>query len=125
MGAIWVGGGAAVGAVLRWQLGMRFNGGQGVPWGTLLANLIGALLIGMLLVQAPRWPLEWRLLLITGFLGGLTTFSSFSAETVQFMQQGRYGAVLAMLGLHVGGSLLMTLLGVWVMLACLGGNGVR
>ncbi len=116
--------GAAVGALLRWQLGLRLNAPDAaLPWGTLLANLIGALLIGGLLALGDRLPVEWRLLLITGFLGGLTTFSSFSAETVLHMQQGRWATVGWMLLLHVGGSLLLTGLGAMAVMAALAARG--
>jgi CrcB protein len=107
--------GACIGALARWQLGMLFNSGGVLPWGTLYANLIGGYLIGVSVAvfQAlPDLDPVWRLLLITGFLGALTTFSSFSAEVVSMLMQSRI--VLAMLtaGLHLAGSLLLTLAGI-------------
>jgi CrcB protein len=107
--------GACIGALARWQLGMLFNSGGVLPWGTLYANLIGGYLIGVCVAvfQAlPDLDPVWRLLLITGFLGALTTFSSFSAEVVGMLMQSRI--VLAMLtaGLHLAGSLLLTLAGI-------------
>ena len=106
--------GASIGALARWGLGLWLTPGGLLPWGTLAANLIGGYLIGVAiaLFQAmPQFDPLWRLLLITGFLGGLTTFSSFSAEVVEFLMAGRYGLALMTAGLHVLGSLAMTLLG--------------
>ena len=106
--------GASLGAVARWGLGLWLTPGGLLPWGTLAANLIGGYLIGLAITafQAmPQLDPVWRLLLITGFLGGLTTFSSFSAEVVEFLMAGRYGLALLTAGLHVLGSLAMTVLG--------------
>ncbi len=107
--------GAALGAVLRWALSEGFNQlWPALPPGTLLANLVGGYLIGLalaLFAQAPPPAPEWRLFVITGFLGGLTTFSTFSAEVVSAMQQGRMGWAAATIGTHVLGSLGLTLLG--------------
>ena len=106
--------GASLGALARWGLGLWLTPGCLLPWGTLAANLIGGYLIGVAIAafQAmPQLDPVWRLLLITGFLGGLTTFSSFSAEVVEFLMTGRYGLALLTAGLHVMGSLAMTLLG--------------
>ena len=107
--------GACIGALARWQLSLQFNHAGILPWGTLYANLIGGYLIGVCVAvfQAlPDLDPVWRLLLITGFLGALTTFSSFSAEVVSMLMQSRI--VLAMLtaGLHLAGSLLLTLAGI-------------
>ena len=106
--------GASLGALARWGLGLWLSPGGLLPWGTLAANLIGGYLIGVAIAafQAmPQLDPVWRLLLITGFLGGLTTFSSFSAEVVEFLMAGRYGLALLTAGLHVMGSLAMTVLG--------------
>ena len=107
--------GAALGAVLRWGLGVGLNHLlPALPLGTLVANLVGGYLIGLamtLLAQAPALTPEWRLFIITGFLGGLTTFSTFSAEVVIALQQGRLGWAAATIGSHVLGSLALTLLG--------------
>jgi CrcB protein len=85
-----------------------------LPLGTLSANLIGGYIIGVAIgyfAQAPGIAPEWRLLIITGFCGGLTTFSTFSAEVVTLLQQGRLAWALGAIALHVSGSLLMTLAG--------------
>ena len=106
--------GASLGALARWGLGLWLTPGGLLPWGTLAANLVGGYLIGVAIAafQAmPQLDPVWRLLLITGFLGGLTTFSSFSAEVVEFLMTGRYGLALLTAGLHVLGSLVMTVLG--------------
>lgn len=108
--------GAAVGALLRWILGLGLNAMlPAMPPGTLAANLIGAYLIGLALAYFagnPALPPHWRLLIITGFCGGLTTFSTFSAELVTLIQQQRLGWVAATILVHVGGSIAMTLLGI-------------
>jgi CrcB protein len=117
--------GSALGALLRWALGNQFNRlFPTVPPGTLSANLIGGYIIGLAVAyfaQAPNIAPEWRLLIVTGFCGGLTTFSTFSAEVVALMQQGRLAWAAGAIAIHVSGSLLMTLLGIasWQMLqAC-------
>jgi len=107
--------GAALGAVLRWVLGVGLNHlFPALPPGTLVANLVGGYLIGLaiaLLALRPELPPEWRLFVITGFLGGLTTFSTFSAEVVLALQQGRAGWAAATIATHVLGSLALTLAG--------------
>jgi CrcB protein len=107
--------GASLGAILRWGLGTAFNAlFPTIPPGTWLANMLGGYLIGVALAlfgQHPGWAPEWRLLVITGFLGGLTTFSTFSAEVATLIQQGRLLWAGAAISAHVVGSLLMTLLG--------------
>lgn len=114
-----VGIGAALGAWLRWVLGLFFNAG-GWPWGTLAANLVGGYLIGVLVAVVaahPDWPAWVRLACITGFLGGLTTFSTFSAETVAFVEKGAYGMALAYAGASLAGSLLLTAAGLYTVRA--------
>ena len=107
--------GAALGALLRWVLGLGLNQAfPALPLGTLLANLVGGYLIGLAMAvfaQMQDLPPEWRLFVITGFLGGLTTFSTFSAEVVAALQQGRLGWAAATISTHVLGSLGLTLLG--------------
>ena len=106
--------GASVGAVARWGLGLWLSPGGLIPWGTLAANLIGGYLIGVCLAvfQAlPQLDPLWRLALITGFLGALTTFSTFSAEVVDLLLLQRYALAIGTIALHLFGSLLMTVLG--------------
>jgi fluoride exporter len=108
--------GAGFGALLRWFLGIKLNSyTPSIPLGTLSANLIGGYLIGLFIAFfasntaiAP----EWRLFIITGFLGGLTTFSTFSAEIVALIQEGRFSMSVVAVFLHVMGSIMMTLLGI-------------
>ena len=103
--------GASIGALARWGLGLWLTPGGVIPWGTLAANLIGGYLIGLCLAlfQAlPQLDPVWRALLITGFLGALTTFSTFSAEVVGLLQQQRLAQALGLCALHVAGSLCMT-----------------
>lgn len=107
--------GASVGAVLRWILGTSLNAlFPTIPPGTWIANCAGGYMIGLAVAffaDHPGLPPEWRLLVITGFLGGLTTFSTFSAEVTSLMQQGRVLWAGAAIGVHVIGSLAMTFLG--------------
>lgn len=112
-----VGLGAALGAVVRWLLGLWLNhAGAFMPWGTLAANFIGAYAIGLLLgvlmhfADSPEW---LRLFLITGLLGGLTTFSTFSAETVGLISRGDYFPALGYALVSLSGSLTLTFLGLW------------
>lgn len=111
-----IGIGSAFGAWLRWGLGLWLNPAlPELPLGTLSANLIGGYLIGLAVAfftQYPGLSPEWRLLIITGFLGGLTTFSTFSAETVTLLLRGQYAWGSAIIISHLGGSLLMTVLGI-------------
>ena len=107
--------GACIGALARWALGMWLNPGSLLPWGTLAVNLIGGYLIGVCVAvfQAmPELSPLWRLALVTGFLGTLTTFSSFSAEVVGMFLNERYGLGLATIGMHLLGSLTMTFIGI-------------
>ena len=93
---------------------MAEHSGALIPWGTLAANLIGGYLIGVCVGVFQQWPeLDplWRLTLVTGFLGALTTFSSFSAEVVTMLQQARYTLALGTAGVHLFGSLALTALG--------------
>ena len=111
-----VGVGGAVGAWLRWGLSLWLNPmWPQLPLGTLIANLSGGYAIGVLIEligQHPSLPPELRLLLITGFLGALTSFSTFSAESVGLLARGEYGWALAHSGAHLLGSLAMTALGI-------------
>lgn len=107
--------GACVGALARWRLGLWLNHpGAFMPWGTLAANLIGGYLVGLILAWAHHADLApfWRLMLVTGFLGALTTFSSFSAEVVEMALADRWGAALSTAALHLLGSLALTWLGI-------------
>lgn len=114
--------GAALGALLRWQLGVRLNSlFPAIPPGTLSANIIGGYIIGVAVAyfsQASDIAPEWRLFIITGFCGGLTTFSTFSAEVVSLLQAGRLTVAMSAIAIHVTGSLLATLagLGSWQLL---------
>jgi CrcB protein len=108
--------GASLGALLRWWLGLVLNGlFPSVPPGTLAANLIGGYLIGLAIAFFATYSAvapEWRLLVITGFCGGLTTFSTFSAELVVLLQQGRVAWALGAAAMHLAGSVLATLAGI-------------
>jgi CrcB protein len=110
-----VGAGAAIGAWLRWGLSIWLNAWHGhLPLGTLIANLAGGYLVGIAVAffeTYPALPVEWRLWVVTGFLGGLTTFSTFSAETMILLQRGDYLWALYHLALHVLGSLLFCIAG--------------
>ncbi|KRP53881.1 MULTISPECIES: fluoride efflux transporter CrcB [Pseudomonas] len=107
--------GASLGAWLRWILGMKLNAlFPTIPPGTVVANMVGGYIIGVaiaFLAASPTLSPEWRLLIITGFCGGLTTFSTFSAETVALIQEGRLVWALGSISLHVAGSLAMTAAG--------------
>jgi CrcB protein len=108
--------GASAGALARWGLGLWLSPGGVIPWGTLAANLIGGYLVGICVAvfQAlPQLDPVWRLALVTGFLGALTTFSSFSAEVVNLLMHQRYALALGTAGLHLFGSLLLTVAGIW------------
>lgn len=113
-----VGSGAALGAVARWGLGQLLNPlCSFLAFGTLIANYAGCFIIGLLLAvfwQYPQISAEWRLFLITGFLGGLTTFSSFSAEVVEYFLSAKWQTALAVMSLHLFGGLLFTALGLWL-----------
>jgi CrcB protein len=110
-----IGAGAAAGAVSRWLLGLALNSVfPPIPLGTLAANLVGGYLIGLcmgLFALSPSIAPEWRLFLVTGFLGALTTFSAFSAEVATLLQQGRPALAAGGAALHLLGSVAMTFLG--------------
>jgi len=117
--AVFIGGGT--GSVLRWFLGMKLNPlHHAIPIGTLTANLAGAFIIGMGLAWFNRMthidPL-WKLLITTGFCGGLTTFSTFSAEVVFLLQDGRTGWALLNVAVNLLGSFAMTALAFWIVSA--------
>ena len=106
--------GASLGALARWGLGLWLSPGALIPWGTLVANLLGGYLVGLSIAvfQAlPQLDPAWRLALVTGFLGALTTFSSFSAEVVGMLGQQRYWLASGTAALHLFGSLLLTVAG--------------
>ena len=110
-----VGVGGAVGAWLRWGLSLWLNPrAPAFPLGTLASNLVGGYLVGFFVAffaaRADVAP-EWRLLVITGFLGGLTTFSTFSAEVSEHLMLGHYGTGTALAAAHLAGSLLLTIAG--------------
>jgi fluoride exporter len=108
--------GASLGALLRWWLGARLNSHfPTIPPGTLAANLIGGYIIGLAVAffaSFPALPPEWRLFIITGFCGGLTTFSTFSAEVVTLLQEGRALSACGAIAAHLVGSVAMTLAGI-------------
>ncbi|TAL91365.1 MAG: fluoride efflux transporter CrcB [Candidimonas sp.] len=108
--------GAALGALLRWFLGMRLNHlWPTLPLGTLAANLIGGLLIGIaaeFFRNHGNLAPEWRLTIITGFMGGLTTFSTFSLEVSSLIQSGELSSAALEIGLHVVGSIGLVMLGI-------------
>lgn len=114
--AVFIGGGT--GSVMRWLLGMRLNPlHHAIPFGTLTANLLGAFIIGAGLAWFNRMthidPM-WKLLITTGFCGGLTTFSTFSAEVVFLMQDGRFGWALVNVAVNLLGSFAMTAAAMWI-----------
>lgn len=120
-GLLAVGIGAALGAWLRWILGMALNPKlPTLPLGTLAANLIGGYVIGVAVEYLSRHsglPPEVRLFLVTGFLGGLTTFSTFSAEATALMQSGQLGWAMLHIVTHLAGSVVLTFLGIYTVRA--------
>lgn len=116
-----IGAGAATGAWLRWWLGSRLNPVfPTLPLGTLAANLLGGLLVGLAVAyfeRHPSLPPELRLMVITGFLGGLTTFSTFSSEVVSLIARGEYLWAAGAASVHLFGSLLLTGLGIVIVAA--------
>lgn len=111
-----VGAGGALGSLLRWMLGLRLNPLlPTLPIGTLAANAIAGYIVGVAVAffsRHPSVPLEWRLFVITGLMGGLSTFSTFSAEVVTHFQQGRPLWALAEIAVHLSASLLLTAAGI-------------
>ncbi len=116
LGLTAVGIGAVLGAWLRWGLGLWLNPVlPEVPLGTLVANLVGGFVIGLAVEFFAAYPgvaPEWRLALITGFLGALTTFSTFSAEAVTLLARAQYAWAALHIGVHLAGSISMTIAGV-------------
>ena len=114
--AVFIGGGT--GSVARWMLSMRLNPvHSAIPVGTLVANLLGAFIIGAGLAWFNRMsgvdPM-WKLLITTGFCGGLTTFSTFSSEVVFLLQEGRFGWALTNVAVNMLGSFAMTAAAFWL-----------
>ncbi len=108
-----VGVGAMFGAWVRWLVSLWLNV-ESWPWGTFAVNLAGGYLVGLVLALVaghPEWPAWVRLGAITGFMGGLTTFSTFSAETVAMLERGAYASALGYAGFSLAGSLLLTAAG--------------
>ena len=118
--------GGIIGCLLRWLLGLWFNTAPSVvPLGTLAANLIGGYIVGVAVAffaMNNNLSPEWRLLVITGFCGGLTTFSSFSAEVVTLLRQDRILWACSTIALHLFGSLLMTFAGIATVTGLLKGS---
>lgn len=116
--------GAGLGALLRWLLGIWLNPVfPTIPLGTLGANLLGGFLVGVAsawFTQHGGLPPEWRLFVITGFLGGLTTFSTFSVEVVSLIGRHEYAWALGAASAHLFGSLMLTALGILAAHAMLG-----
>jgi CrcB protein len=108
--------GGALGSLFRWFLGVRLNAiFPDLPLGTLAANVIAGYIIGVAIAffgRLPEIPVEWRLFVITGLMGGLSTFSTFSAEVVADLQQGRLKWAASEILIHVSASLAMTALGI-------------
>lgn len=116
--ALWIGFGAAAGALMRWWFGLKLNAFfPTIPLGTLTANILGGFLIGMVMEITRTHaviPENGRLAITTGFLGGLTTFSTFSAETVSLLSHQEYAWTLAIISAHLFGSILATISGIFV-----------
>lgn len=114
-----IGAGAALGAWLRWFLGLMLNTVlPQIPLGTLAANIIGGFLMGIvlaLLAQSNHFSPALRLFISTGFLGGLTTFSTFSGEAATLLLRQQYLWLVAHIGVHLVGTLIATLLGLFIM----------
>jgi CrcB protein len=119
--------GGMLGCLARYGLALALNRYfPSIPPGTLAANYIGCYIIGVALgifALDPAVPVEWRLFVTTGFCGGLTTFSTFSAEVITLLQTGRAAWALGAIGLHLGGSLLLTFAGIATAIFVKGWNG--
>jgi len=115
--------GASVGSLIRWWLGLSLNSiFPTMPLGTFAANVLGGLFIGMFITITKSYPFipeVARLFIVTGFLGGLTTFSTFSAETATLFLQQEYMWSLIIVLLHVAGSFLATIFGMYIMKVCM------
>lgn len=114
-----IGVGAALGAWARWGLSIWLNTAVAIPLGTFLANAIGGFLMGIVLAFFQLFPQlspEWRLFIATGFLGGLTTFSTFSAQAVELLQKQEYMWAILYVLAHVVASILLTILGYWMVM---------
>ena len=115
--------GASIGAVSRWVLGNLCNGAfVFIPLGTLLANLIGGFFMGVVFSLFSLFPSiapEWRLFIVTGFLGALTTFSTFSLEVWELFQQQKFFWAVALMGMHLFGSLVALGCGAYLTHFCL------
>lgn len=111
--AVLIGGG--VGSVARWYISLKLNPTSSlIPIGTLTVNLVGAFIIGLVIALFNRmthWDPVWKMLLTTGFCGGMTTFSTFSLEVVYMLQDGRFGAALLNIALNLFGSIALTIIG--------------
>jgi CrcB protein len=113
-----VGIGAACGAMLRLLLAQLLNAIHPViPLGTLAANILGGFLMGVVIASTTQLSNEMRFLIATGFLGGLTTFSTFSAESFTLLNSGRFGYAIALISVHVMGSITATAAGFWLISA--------
>lgn len=110
-----VGVGAAFGAMLRLFFAQTMNALHPViPFGTLMANILGGFLMGVIVASSNQLSNEMRFLIATGFLGGLTTFSTFSAESFTLFNNGRFGFAFTLIGIHVIGSITATAIGFWL-----------
>ncbi len=114
-----IGVGAALGAWARWGLTVWLNTAVAIPLGTFMANAIGGFLMGIVLAffqLIPQLSPEWRLFIATGFLGGLTTFSTFSAQAFELLQKQEYMWAILYVLAHVVASILLTILGYWMVM---------
>jgi fluoride exporter len=118
LGCLAVAGGSAVGGCARWALALWLNARHAhFLWGTFVANALGGLLVGLALAYLARHAElapEWRLFIVTGFLGGLTTFSTYSAEVVVLLERGDFAWALTVAAAHLAASLTLTAFGFWL-----------